>query len=233
MSKQTGGQTPEMGWEAVERMDWHLWLLATLLIFVLGASLVSFMFPSAFWLGEKLSVSGPQRAFFGFCLLLALVLVYLLQKQAAVRRLKRELYEAKAATVATERRAVIETFQTLPRRDQFRDTLAMEYRRASTGGGSLAVLLLTAPKASPEIMGRMTHRLRPLLRQRESLYRISNKALAVILPGMKVNEAASFGGQAEQLIGFSTGEMELAVTGYPDEAASLAELEGRLRGQER
>ncbi len=83
----------------VERQDWHLWVQAKLLLFVLGVSLLSFMFPAAFWFEKELPVRGPQRAFLGFCFLLALVLVYMLQRQAAVRRLKRQLFEARLAAI--------------------------------------------------------------------------------------------------------------------------------------
>ena len=90
-----GPTAKELSWEALERQDWHLWILAVLLMFVLGVSLVSFMFPSAFWFREQLAMQAPQRAFLGFCVLLALVLVYMLQRQATVRRLKRQLFEAR------------------------------------------------------------------------------------------------------------------------------------------
>ena len=99
--------SPEPSWERLERLDWHLWMLAILLIFVLGISLLSFMFPSTFWFGEELPVQRPQRAFFGFCVLLALVLVYLLQRQATIRRLKRQLFRSQAETIAARREAAI------------------------------------------------------------------------------------------------------------------------------
>jgi hypothetical protein len=68
-------QRKDMTWESVDRLDWHLWLLSILLIFVLGVSLLGFMFPTAFWFGQELPMESPQRAFIGFCVLFALVLV--------------------------------------------------------------------------------------------------------------------------------------------------------------
>ena len=224
-------QREDLNWGALERLDWHLWVLAILLIFVLGVSLLSFMLPGAFWLGEGAQASPTsQRAFFGFCVLLGLVLVYLLQRQAVVRRLKRQLFEAQATAAAAERRAAIESFQTLPGTGQLRDALAMEYRRAAASGSHLAGALFTAPNASSEILGRLVNLLRGMLRRGESLYRISDKAVAVILPGMQLGDVASFVAQAEALSGISKEELEVSLTAYPDEAASLAELEARLRG---
>jgi hypothetical protein len=42
-------------------------------------------------------VKAQEQAFFGFCVLLVLILLYLFQKQANVRRLKRDLVEAQAS----------------------------------------------------------------------------------------------------------------------------------------
>src|SRR3990172_4672092 len=150
----------ESNWEMLERQDWHLWILAVLLMFVLGISLLSFMFPSVFWLGQQTEIGTPERAFFGFCVLLALTLVYMLQRQATIRGLKRSLYRAQAAASEAEQQARITAFTSLPQVGQFRDSLAMEYRRASHAGDSLALMLLALPQSAPEELGRLAHLLR-------------------------------------------------------------------------
>ena len=221
--------SPEPSWERLERLDWHLWMLAILLIFVLGISLLSFMFPSTFWFGEQLPVQRPQRAFFGFWVLLALVLVYLLQRQATIRRLKRQLFQSQTETIAARREAAIHSFQTLPGMSQFRDTLAMEFRRASASRANLAVLMIMASNATLEKLGEISNVLRALLRQGESLYRLSDTQIGIILPGLEVNKAASFITQAESFLGLPKGELEVTLTAYPDHAGSLTELEQQLR----
>jgi len=222
-------QSPEPSWEKLERLDWHLWMLAILLIFVLGVSLLSFMFPSTFWLGEQLPLQGPQRAFFGFCVLLGLVLVYLLQRQATIRRLKRRLFQSQTETITARREAAIHSFQTLPGMSQFRDTLAMEFRRASASHANLAVLMIMASNATREKLGEISNVLRALLRQGESLYRLSDTGIGIILPGLELNKAASFIAQAESFLGLPKGALEVTLTAYPDHAGSLTELEQRLR----
>ena len=97
----TANEGNKLDWETIERLDWHLWILATLLIFVLGVSLLSFMFPTTFWMQQEPARDRSQQAFFGFCVLLALVLVYLLQRQAMVRQLKRQLYDARTAAAVS------------------------------------------------------------------------------------------------------------------------------------
>ena len=218
-------------WIELERQDWHLWTLAMLLMFVLGISLLSFMFPSAYWFGSELAVKAPNRAFIGFCVLLALSLVYLLQRQSAMRRLKRQLFEARQAVTDAELRADLEAFLALPGVNQFRDGLAMDYRRATVAGAQLAVVLFHARTPSRESMGHLTSAVRLMLRRGETIARISDTSLGVILPGMAVSDATSFAFRVEEHVNAQDPEIDLLpiVTGYPQEAASLSELERPLR----
>jgi GGDEF domain-containing protein len=77
----------------------------------------------------------------------------------------------------------------------------------------------------------MTQRIRPVLRQGESLFRISDKALAVVLPNMRSADARSFATQVESLSGFPPDNLNVTVTCFPEEAGSLAALESGLRAQ--
>lgn len=220
---------PEATWENLERLDWHLWVLAVFLIFVLGASLLSFMFPTVFWVEQSRSVEGPQRAFFGFSILIALVLIYLLQRQSTVRRLKRQLYEAQMIAAAATREASIQSFQTLPAFNQFRDALAMEYRRASSAGAGVSVMVITIKEASLDYLGYLAGVLRSLLRQGETLYKFSDRGFGIILPGMPSNGAAAFATQAEGVLGLSKEKLQVTIANFPEDVRSLTELEHRLR----
>jgi len=226
-----GTSSPEISWEKLDRLDWNLWVLAILLILILSAGLLSFMFPAVFWMKEGVAMETQQRAFFGFCVLLGLIQVYLLQKQANVRRLKRELIEAQAALGRADREAAIQSFQTLPNEGQFHDALAMEFRRASTSRERLAVVLFTVRGTSLEMLGSMTRMLRSMLREGETLYRISDQSVGVILPGMQLSNAASFATLAEDISGMPKGWLEVCTVAYPDDVSSLAELEKQLRGR--
>jgi GGDEF domain-containing protein len=230
------GQPPapkETSWEALDRQDWHLWVLAILLMFILGVSLLSFMFPTAFWFREEVAVRAPQRAFLGFCVLLGLALVYMLQRQATVRRLRRQLFEARAAVVDAERKAAVQAFLNLPGMSQFRDAVAMEYRRASASSASLALVLLAVLHQSREQLGQVTNLLHLMLRRGETLFRVSDNTLGVVLPGMYLGDANAFAAQALEQISNQIAALKfnLTITAYPEEAEGLAELEGRLVGR--
>lgn len=220
-----------LDWEALERQDWHLWILAILLMFVLGLSLLSFMFPTVFWFGGELALNAPQRAFFGFCVLLALLLVYLLQRQATIRRLKRQLYKAQSAATAAEQAASLQAFNSLPEVGEFRDSLAMEYRRASGSHTNLAVVLLDVSNASRVGLGEITSLLRNFIRRGETLFRVSEKCFGLILPGMESEDAAVFAEGIKDRIGIHYARVPVTPTiiAYPEEVSSLAEFEGLLR----
>jgi len=218
-------------WEALDRQDWHLWLLAVLLMAVLGISLLSFMFPATFWFGQDLAVRAPGRAFVGFSVLLALALVYMLQRQGTVRRLKRSLYRAQAAIVEVERAASVQAFLSLPGVGQFRDLLAMEFLRVSRSHGHLATLLITVANASREDLGRISALLRDMLRHRESLFRIAEAAFGMILPDMTPENAVAFEGVIRSRAGSVASGLALSaeIAVYPEQVNSLAQFDGLLR----
>ena len=222
----------ELNWESVDRLDWHLWILTIFLLLILGISLLGFMFPTVFWFGKDLPLEAPQRAFFAFCVLLGLVLVYLMQRQSAVRRLKRKLYEAQVALRSAEQEASVQVFLALPERPQFRDALAMEFRRASASGGQLSVVVFHLVKDSRQELAILVSALRTLLRRGESMYRIGERGTAVILPSTPLATAASFAVQIEQFVGIAKDDLQTRVTSYPEEVLSLKELEGMLTSED-
>jgi len=221
----------ETSWESLDRLDWHLWILAVLMMFVLGISLLSFMFPTIFWFGEELPVRAPQRAFFGFAVLLALALIYMMQRQATVRRLKRRLYQAQLAVTAAQRMTDEQTFRFLPGVGQFRDSLAMEYLRASRSSSPLAALLADVAGGTREDLGRISALFRSMQRQGEAVFRVGDNSLAMILPGMPAQAASAFAALARDRIGEVAPGLEVRVSAsaYPEQVASLSQLESAVR----
>jgi hypothetical protein len=217
-------------WQQVEQRDWQLWLLSTFLLLILGVGLLTFMFPTAFWSARDSALSAPQqRAFVGFTVLFGLALVYLLQRQAEIRHLRTRLFEAQAAVAEAEVSAVKEFLQALPGQGPYRDALAMEYRRASIAGHQLGTAILSFPYSSPQTVGRAARHLCSTIRAGESLYRVAEFALALILPKMAPQDVAAFISRVEASSGVPKGWMDATIVCYPSEAASLAEMEGRLR----
>ena len=126
-SKNPGG----MSWETMDHLDWQLWVLAILLIAVLGASVLSLMFPAVFWPEHEVGLKTTEPAFWGFGVLLSLTLAYLLQKQSKLRRLKRALVtERKGWEQELIHNALYDTLTSLPNRALLLDRLRLSVLRS-------------------------------------------------------------------------------------------------------
>lgn len=224
--------TNNLSWEHLDQQDWRLWKAAVVFIFVLGISLLTFMFPMTFWFAEDLGIRAPQRAFFGFCLLLGLMSIYLLQRQNVIRALKRQVFIAQTEARQAQRRAQAELFLSLPGVGQFRDGLAMEYRRASSTQGNLAVVLFSAGASEAAELGRLTMLLRTALRRGETIARLTKSTIGLILPELAFADATSLAANLEDRIKSELPGLEVvsSVTAYPQQASSLLALEAPLRG---
>jgi GGDEF domain-containing protein len=225
------GSKGSVSWQELDRMDWHLWVLGHLVVLVLGVGVLSFMFPATFWFSEELSISAPQRTFVGFCILLSLALAYLIQRQTIVRRLRGQLFHAMAALYGTELRAATQVFLALPNIEEFRDMLAMHFRRAGTSNEPLGVALVRIEGASEVEMGHAACLLISVLRQGQTLFRISADSLAAILPGKGLTETKSTAGEAMMSLAKQAPNHDVNViaTAYPEEAATVADFEARLK----
>ena len=84
-------QSLPSSWLTADRQDWQLWLLTVSVIIVLGGGLMSFMFPSVFWSNNSSLFQAQDKAFYGFCLMMALSLSHVLQKQSALRKMRHDL----------------------------------------------------------------------------------------------------------------------------------------------
>lgn len=232
-SQQSSPGQPATTWEAVERQDWHLWILASILLLVLGTSVMAFMFPAAIWFSQDLPFPVAPRAMSGFCVLMLLAFAYMLQRQTTVRSLRRKLYAALVAAADIERMRFESVVETLPGLNQFRDSLAMEYRRASTSGTHLSITLIDLPCSTPEERGRAAEMIRYSLRSGEGLFSLPSDLFGLILPNMASHQAHAFTTQAEARLqaAFPALKINTTVNAYPDNAGSLSELESVLRSR--
>ena len=103
-------QDKKISLEILERRDWQLWLLAILMILVLSIAMLSVMYPTVFWLGDEMQTNTPKVFFGGLCVLLTLTIVYLIQKQVQLRKLKKEFLQLQTAlAMAAGEAAIVES----------------------------------------------------------------------------------------------------------------------------
>ncbi len=180
-------ESSEASWLAIDRRDWQLWLLSFLLIFVLGVGLLSFMFPVAFWEGGGI-LRAPDRAFYGFSLLLALTLAYLHQKESKLRELKRKQWEEKLVHTAFH-----DPLTDLPNRLLFLDRLGLCVTRAKRREGYLfAILYMDLDRfkiindsmghvAGDQLLVEVGQRLQACLRATDTVSRLGGDEFAILM----------------------------------------------------
>jgi diguanylate cyclase (GGDEF)-like protein len=180
-------ESSEASWRAIDRRDWHLWLLSFLLIFVLGIGLLSFMFPVAFWEGGGV-LRAPDRAFYGFSLLLALTLAYLHQKESTLRELKRKQWEEKLVHTAFH-----DPLTDLPNRLLFLDRLGLCVTRAKRREQYLfAILYMDLDRfkiindsmghaAGDQLLVQVGQRLQSCLRATDTVSRLGGDEFAILM----------------------------------------------------
>jgi len=184
-------ESPETSWASIDRRDWQLWLLSFLLIFVLGLGLLSFMFPVAFWdRGEVLRA--PDRAFYGFSLLLVLTLAYLHQKESKLRELKRKQWEEKLVHTAFH-----DALTDLPNRLLFLDRLGLCVTRARRRPEYLfAILYMDLDRfkmindsmghvAGDQLLVQVGRRLHSCLRATDTVSRLGGDEFAILMDEIK------------------------------------------------
>lgn len=223
----------DVSWESLERDDWHLWILAGLLLLVLGIGLLSFMLPSVILFREGMPLHGVERVPASFGLLMLLAMAYMLQRQVAVRRLKRQLFATLQDSLQRERNALVELFESLPAMALMRDALSVEFRRAKTSGGFVALLIFQFHTSAPPDSGRLARMLRGMLRRGEGLFRVSESALGLVLPNTSMAEAQELAAHAVDSLNKECPDATVSarISAFPEEAQSYSEMEATLLGR--
>ncbi|MGO8792155.1 MAG: EAL domain-containing protein [Terriglobia bacterium] len=181
----------ETSWLSIERRDWHLWLLAFLVILILGVGLLSFMFPAAFW--ERSGVlQAPDRAFYGFSLMLVLTLVYLHQNQSKLREQKRKQWEENLVHIAFH-----DPLTDLPNRLLLLDRLGLCVSRAKRHPDYLfAVLYMDLDRfkmindgmghvVGDQLLVQVGRRLQSCLRATDTVSRLGGDEFAILMDDIK------------------------------------------------
>src|SRR5881396_2984184 len=129
--------------DELDRRDRHLWLLAISMIVILGAGTALLMYPPVFGAPSDPSARMFQRIFVGFCALNSLFVVYLLERQVTIRRLRRRLIEEQRRNAELHAKASKDLIASLPNFAHFQDRLAMQFRRAVNSREPLSLLVVS------------------------------------------------------------------------------------------
>jgi len=222
----------------VERREWHLWLLAMVVILILASGMALLMYPTVFSSPIILTGATLRKVFFGFCALSILLLGYLLDRQLVIRQLRGELLEEQARNTRLRHQASAELLETLPGFSHFQDRLAMEYRRANTTQQPLSMLIVSLlpsrdtsdPKEIDASYGDAAKAVVRRLRREDSIYLFRPGVFGIVLPGTSGGDAYRVSERLAEGLRDASGasdrfSFDLRVVNYPEHTASAREME--------
>jgi GGDEF domain-containing protein len=229
--------------ENLDRRETQLILLACLAIVVLAAGLALFMYPVVFSQTAAAPTRTMSAAFIGFCVLAILLAVYLVNRQATIRRLRQQLGEERRRSSEALRQASADLLATLANFSSFQDQLAMEYRRASAGQQNLSVLViatkvheaLSEPSVSMSVLGDAAKAISRKLRKEDSLYILTYGHFGIILPAVDSQAAKRVAARMSEGLTDAAGannrfSIQVHAISYPEQASSAHDLELAVTG---
>ncbi len=239
-SRKTGKFMPgrrQSDWEKLEKRDWELWVLALAMIFVLAIGILVAALPGVVT-DPTLVGTTLKRVLIGFCVLTALFNAYLIERQFAIKALRRKLFEDQARIALLQLQASENILLSLPREEQFRDRLAMELKRAEHSGAPLSVLTTKIEISGPveaaervQWIGEAVKLIMQSLRKEDSVYQYDENLYCMVLPGTGMEAAQKVSTRLLRI--FDTHpelhqqgvSLKTYLTNYPKDTESAYELE--------
>src|ERR1700693_1987872 len=221
----------------LERRNAQLWNLAISVIVTLATGFALLLFPSAFQREVAFSGREMRGIFFSFCLLSVLIVSYLVDRQVAIRQLRRRLREEETRNGRLLLQSSMELLDNLPNFEHFQDRLAMEFRRSTIGLQPLSLIVVSLTPhvfansdELSSVYGDAVKSIIQRMRSEDSLYRIRAGVFGVILPAASTADANRVSDRLAESVeqGSRPGHrfsFELKTLNYPDQASSAHELE--------
>jgi GGDEF domain-containing protein len=224
--------------QTLSRRDRQLSVLALAMIVVLGGGVALLMYPSVFGRTTG-TVAPPSRSlFFGFCALCVLMVVYLVNRQYVVQRLRTSLLEEREQMAHLQERSSAELLATLLGFSHFQDRLTMDFRRTTQTREPLSLILVRLKPSKPfaqgpqaqVAMGDAAKVLSRKLRTEDSLYRLSPHVFAIMLPNTSQALAHQSADRLSEGLAGASGASnrftaEIQVVNYPEHVTAASEME--------
>ncbi len=221
--------------DRLDRRGLQLTIFSAVFVLVLAGGLAAFMYPMVFVHPEGNEWT-LRSAFFGFCAITVLFIIYLFDRQRSFSKIKNQLLAELERNVELQIQASTDQLKSMPDQKYFWDRLTMEFRRALTMEKTLSLVLIKVkpgPRASQndqnaglsDAAKSMSKRLRPT----DSIYRLADDLFGIVLPETDTLNAKriAFRLQEElQAVRSHYGNsFDLTAHNYPDHVKSSHELE--------
>lgn len=222
---------------SLEKREVQLSVFVSVTVGVLAVGTAVLMYPFVFThqISNDLTL---RTAFFGFCALSVLLTLYLWDRQATIRRLRRQMAEDRRQMMETRRQASVELLKTMPDFSSFQDRLPMEFRRMATTSQKLSIVVITcrfppdhsSPSETSSALGDAAKVIARKLREQDSIYILAPACFGAVLPGVDAETAQRVCGRLSDGLADAAGaarrfQYELSVVNYPAHASSAHELQ--------
>jgi GGDEF domain-containing protein len=221
----------------LEHSEMQLSVFVAVTVTVLAAGMVVLMYPIVF----SRQTPGDRTlriAFWGFCALCVLLTIYLWERHATIRRLRRQMAEGRRQIVETRRQASVELLKTMPNYGSFQDRLPMEFRRMATTTQKLSIVVITikfpadhcSPSETASALGDAAKVIGRKMREQDSIYILAPACFGAVLPGVDLSSAERVCARLNEGLADAAGashrfQFDLKVVNYPAHASSAHELQ--------
>jgi GGDEF domain-containing protein len=222
----------------LERRELHLSLFACLAIVVLAGGIALLMYPAAFLSVDSPPARLPQSAFFGFCTLSLLLVIYIVDRQITIHRLRTQMALDRQRSSEALRQASADLLSTMPNYNTFEDRLTMEFRRAVAAELKLSVLVISIklhpdfsdPALGMSALGDAAKAISRKLREQDSVFVLRPCFFGVILPGLDQAAVKRLSGRISESLPDAAGASErfsckIESISYPEQTSSAHDLE--------
>jgi GGDEF domain-containing protein len=224
----------------LDRRDQHLFVLALIMVVILGAGMALLMCPMVFGKTAMIQVASSRTLFFGFCGLCLLMVAYLVNRMFVVRNLRVSLVQEREQLAQILQQSSAELLGTLMGFSHFQDRLTMDFRRAAQTSEPLSLLLVHIKPSeifaqgpqSQVALGDAAKVLSRKLRMEDSLYRLSSEVFGIVLPGATDAAAQQMATRLGEGLADASGASnryttDIQVVNYPDHVSTASEMERR------
>jgi GGDEF domain-containing protein len=221
----------------LEHSELQLSIFVAVTVGVLAIGIVVLMYPVVFS-HETPGDRTMRTAFWGFCALCVLLGIYVWDRHATIRRLRREMAEGRRQIAETQRQASVELLKTMPNMNSFQDRLPMEFRRMATTTQKLSIIVInikfpterSSPSETASALGDAAKVISRRMREQDSIYILAPACFGVVLPGVDLTNAEGVCARLNEALGDAAGavrrfDFDLKVVNYPQHATSATELE--------
>jgi GGDEF domain-containing protein len=226
--------------QTLDRRDRQLFILAMVMILILGGGMALLMYPAVFVKAPATPAPPSRVLFFGFCGLCLIMVTYLGNRQFVVQQLRSKLREEREQMAALLEQSSAELLGTLMGFSHFQDRLIMDFRRSTQTQEPLSLILVRLHpsklfKEGPPSRVALADAAKVLsrkLRTEDSLYRLSSEVFGIVLPDAGGAAAQQAADRLMESLADASGASnrftaEIQVVNYPEHVTTASEMERR------